>query len=241
MSILESRMPMIALAGAALMGISACADEPAQNDGDAEAVEMDADHAMEALPIENRLAFMTGHVEAGLALYRAGEPEMAAPHLLHPVSETHAAERAGLEELGFEAALFETVSEALEQGRPAAEIDDQLTAAQSNLRDVRERAGGDPAQIIRFLMGVVIEEYEIAITDGSVTDPGEYQDAYGFSVVARELAESLEGATAVSVAAEIDALVALWPEGAPIPPDDPAPVERVSAYVTRVTAALPPE
>ena len=39
---------------------------------------------METLPIENRLAFMRGHVEAGLALYRAGAPEEAGKHLLHP-------------------------------------------------------------------------------------------------------------------------------------------------------------
>ena len=236
-----SQLPIIALTGAVLLGLAACTGSGGEGEGGTAAVEADADHAMETLPIENRLAFMTGHVEAGLALYRAGEPEMAAPHLLHPVSETHAAERAGLEELGFEAALFETVSEALEQGRPAAEIEDQLNAAQANLREVRERAGGDPAQIIRFLMDVVLEEYSIAITDGAVSDPGEYQDAYGFSIVARELADSLEGETAISVAAEIDALLALWPEGAPIPPNDPAPVDRVSAYAARVTMALPPE
>ena len=236
-----SHIQILALTGAALLGLSACNGPSEPGEGEAVVAEVDADHAMETLPIENRLAFMTGHVEAGLALYRAGEPEMAAPHLLHPVSETHAAERAGLEELGFEAALFETVSEALEQGRPAAEIEDQLNAAQANLREVRERAGGDPAQIIRFLMDVVIEEYTIAITDGAVSDPGEYQDAYGFSIVARELADSLDGETAISVAAEIDALLALWPEGAPIPPDDPAPVDRVSAYGARVTMALPPE
>ncbi|MGB6228762.1 MAG: hypothetical protein WBF53_01375, partial [Litorimonas sp.] len=65
-------------------------------------------HSMDTLPRSHRLAFMMGHVEAGLSLYRAGQPDMAAPHLLHPVSETHAAEREGLEELGFDAALFET-------------------------------------------------------------------------------------------------------------------------------------
>lgn len=50
---------------------------------------------------------MSGQVAAGIALYRAGESEAAAPHLLHPVSETHADERAGLAELGFDAAPFE--------------------------------------------------------------------------------------------------------------------------------------
>lgn len=229
------------LAGAAMLALVSCGGGGTRSADNGEAVDTAVDHEMMALPIENRLAFMTGHVEAGLALYRAGEPEMAAPHLLHPVSETHADERAGLEELGFEAALFESVSDALEQGRPASEIEEQLSAAQANLREVRERAGGDPAEIIRFLMTTVIEEYEIAITEGSVSDPGEYQDAYGFSVVARELAESLNADASQQVLGEIDALLALWPEEAPIPPDDPASVEQVSEHVARVRAALPPQ
>jgi hypothetical protein len=37
-------------------------------------------HEMNELPLEFRLAFMTGHVKTGLALYRLGELEMAAPH-----------------------------------------------------------------------------------------------------------------------------------------------------------------
>ena len=39
--------------------------------------EEDAPHEREALPVEKRVAFMSGHVEAGLALYRAGAPEQA--------------------------------------------------------------------------------------------------------------------------------------------------------------------
>ncbi len=109
-------------------------------------------HGVGALPIELRLVFMAGHVEAGLALYRAGESEAAAPHLLHPVSETHADERAGLDAIGFDPAPFEAVSAALEEGRPASEIEPQLQAAEANLAAMREAAGGDPAAQIRFLL-----------------------------------------------------------------------------------------
>ncbi|MEN7343981.1 MAG: hypothetical protein AAAFM81_13605, partial [Pseudomonadota bacterium] len=116
-------------------------------------------HSDETMTRPERLAFMSGHVKAGLALYRAGEPEMAAPHLLHPVSETHAAEREGLAELGFEPALFESVSEALEAGTQAAAIAADLDAAEAHLRLLAERAGGDPSDIIKFLMATVSEEY----------------------------------------------------------------------------------
>lgn len=199
----------------------------------------EAASAVDALPLPNRLAFMAGHVEAGLALYRAGEPEMAAKHLLHPVSETHAGERAGLDALGFDASLFEEVSTALKEGRPASEIEPQLAAAEANLAMLAEKAGGDPADIIRFLMDTIVEEYQIAITDGAVTDPGEYQDAWGFAVVAKDRAALFdEPPEGLDVA--LDALIALWPANAPVPPADPAPVGQVMALTSQVVLVLPP-
>lgn len=198
----------------------------------------EAGHSIDTLPLPKRLAFMSGHVEAGLALYRAGEPEMAAPHLLHPVSETHAAEREGLDALGFDAAVFEEVSTALEAGRPADEIEPQLIAAGTNLAMMAEQAGGDPAEIISYLMDVIVEEYTIAITDGAVSDPGEYQDAFGFAVVAHDRATAAQDPWRDAALAEIDALLALWPEGGPIPPENPAPVAQVVAQTSRVLLAL---
>ncbi len=194
-------------------------------------------HSMDTLAVENRLAFMTGHVKAGIALYRAGEPAMGAPHLLHPVSETHQAERAGLDALGFNASIFEAVSAALEAGKPAAEVEPQLKAAEENLNAVAAKAGGDTAAIITYLMGVIVEEYTIAIGDGKVTDPGEYQDAWGFAQVARDRAASLPDSTRDGVIEEIDTLIALWP-AAPIPPENPAPVGQVVAQTSKVLLKL---
>lgn len=191
------------------------------------------------LPLQNRLVFMAGHVEAGLALYRAGEAEMAAPHLLHPVSETHASEREGLENLGFDPAPFEAVSTALDAGQPASDIEPQLAAAEANLVAVREAGGGDPIGQIRFLMDIAVEEYAIAVNDGVVTDPGEYQDAWGFVVVARQIADGMSGDRAPAIRNSLDALLAMWPETAPIPPADPAPVGQVSALASRVLLDLP--
>ena len=190
-----------------------------------------------ALPIENRLAFMTGHVKAGIGLYRAGEPAMAAPHLLHPVSETHHAERAGLDALGFDASLFETVSAALDAGQPAAAVEPQLQAAEANLLAVAEKAGGDAASIITYLMGVIVEEYTISITDGKITDAGEYQDAWGFAQVAKERADALPSETRDAVIAELDTLIALWETG-PVPNENPAPVGQVVAQTSRVLLRL---
>ena len=156
---------------------------------------------------------------------------------MHPVSETNAAERKGLDELGFDAAIFESVSAALEAGKQAAEIEPQLDAAESNLSMLANAAGGDANDIIRYLMDMIVEEYSIAINDGKVTDPGEYQDAYGFAIVAKERAMSASPQSA-DLIAELDALIALWPV-APIPSDDPAPVAQVTAQTSRVALQLP--
>ncbi len=197
----------------------------------------EAGASVDTLAAPERLAFMSGHVKAGLALYRAGEPEMAAPHLLHPVSETHEAERAGLDALGFAPEVFEAVSLALEEGRPAEDIEPQLAAAEANLALMAAEAGGDPAATILFLMDTIVEEYTIAITDGAISDLGEYQDAYGFAVVARERALALDP-TAEDLLAALDTLISLWSEG-PLPVDAPAPVGQVTAQTSRVRLALP--
>lgn len=193
----------------------------------------------DALPIDQRLVFMAGHVEAGLALYRAGEAEMAAPHLLHPVSETHADEREGLDCLGFDPAPFEAVSAALQSGASAASVEPQLEAAQANLAAMRSAAGGDDAALIRFLMDTTVAEYNIAVPADAVTDPGEYQDAWGFVQVASDIAAGMDNAKADALRESLDQMLALWPEGAPIPPQDPAPKGQVAAMASRVLLNLP--
>ncbi len=194
---------------------------------------------VDTLPLPRRLAFMSGHVAAGLALYRAGEPQMAASHLLHPVSETHAGERVGLDALGFDASLFETVSQALEAGRPASDIEPQLAQAEAHLAMLAQKAGGVPTDIISFLLEKIAEEYAVSITDGVVTDPAEYQDAYGFALVARQRAGALRETARPAVLDAIDTLIALWPQG-PVPTPAPALVAQVLAQCSVVALALPP-
>lgn len=191
-----------------------------------------------ALALDQRVVFMAGHVEAGLALYRAGEFEAAAKHLMHPVSETHASEREGLAELGFDPASYEAVSAAIEAGEDASAIEPQLAAAETNLAAMREAAGGDSAAQIRFLMDTAVAEYTAAITDGAVSDPGEYQDAWGFVKVARDIAVGLEGPKAGAVRESLDQMFGLWPANAPVPPAEPAPVGQVSALASRVLLDL---
>lgn len=198
----------------------------------------EAGHGMDTLPVEKRVAFMSGHVEAGLALFRAGAPEQAAKHLLHPVSETHEVERAGIDALGFDQDIFLQVSQALEDGRPADEIEPQLAAAEANMALMQQNAGGDPVDVIGYLMDTVFEEYRIGVTDGVITDPGEYQDAFGFTVVALDIASQIEDRNTDRLISELETLLAMWPATGPLADSTPTPVSELVAQTSRVHIAL---
>ena len=195
-------------------------------------------HSMTTLAVEKRVAFMSGHVAAGLALFRAGAPDQAAKHLLHPVSETHEAERVGIDALGFDQDIFLQVSEALEDGRPATEIAPQLAAAEANMALMQANAGGDPVEIIGYLMDTVFDEYRVGVTNGAITDPGEYQDAYGFTVVALGIADRIEGKNTSRLIAELQSLLAMWPEAGPLANSTPTAVSALVAQTSKVHIAL---
>jgi hypothetical protein len=200
--------------------------------------EGDHGHGMATLPVEKRVAFMSGHIAAGLALYRAGAPDQAAKHLLHPVSETHKAERAGIDALGFTPDVFKAVSKALDAGRPAAEIEPMLKKAEANMTLLQKNAKGDPVVIIEYLMETVNEEYAVGVKKGVITDPGEYQDAFGFSVIALRTAKSVTGDKSKATIAQLEALVNLWPKGGPLAKSTPKPVKEVLAQTAKVVKTL---
>ncbi len=148
-------------------------------------------------------------ISGALILGTAG---CAQTHMQHPVSETHASERVGLDAPGFDAKLFMAVSQALKAGVPAAQIEPQLKAAQQNIAVVSARAGGDSRDIIRFLLDTVVEEYSVAVQNGSVSDPGEYQDAFGFTKVAIDRAHNLHGPVKDNALTQLNALLNAWPK-----------------------------
>ena len=198
---------------------------------------LEDEHDMHTLALPLRLAFMTGHVKAGLALYRAGEMQMAAPHLLHPVSETHQEERKGIDKLGFNGEVFEQVSAALDANKAAADIEPLLVKAETNLAMVAQKAGGNSIEIIQFLLDTTIEEYTIAINNGVITDLGEYQDAYGFIEVAIDHSANLASPLKDQVLIALRSVAALWPQG-PLPVEQPTSVEQVKNAVTKVAGLL---
>jgi hypothetical protein len=195
-------------------------------------------HSMITLSPAKKIAFMSGHVAAGLALYRAGKLDQAAPHLMHPVSETHQKERAGIDSLGFKPEVFKLVSKALDEDRPASEIEPMLVAAEANILLLQQNAGGNPNEIIAFLMEKVAEEYQAGVSNQTIIESGEYQDAFGFSVVALTISKRSDKGTASQRTKELIKLVKMWPEAGPITDAKPKALDLIIQQTNTVLNTL---
>lgn len=193
---------------------------------------------MQALPVEKRVALLSGHVAAGLALYRAGVAEDAAVHLSHPVSEAHADEVAGFEALGFRPELFRQILDELEAGKPAVETESLLVEAEAHLADLRRTAGGEPKVLIEFLMKTLAEAYDAGVDNSVIVNLGDYQDAYGLAIAAREMAGAQDPAVFGSLKLELDVLVLMWPGRGPISTSLPPPEFQMVEQLARVKLAL---
>ncbi len=84
---MKKNILVISLATLILTGCAKSKNDQKSKKKELQKIEMQEEHSMGTLPVEKRIAFMSGHVEVGLALYRAGKPDQAAQHLMHPVSE----------------------------------------------------------------------------------------------------------------------------------------------------------
>ena len=89
---------------------------------------------------------------------------------------------------------------------------------------------------LRVLTHSLFEEYAIGVKEGKITDPGEYQDAFGFSIIALDIAKKQNNPDLVSA---VDALVKMWPEKGPLADSTPTAVVDVTAQTAKVVAALP--
>ena len=235
---MKKNILVISLATLILTGCAKSKKDQKSEKKELQKVEMQEEHSMGTLPVEKRIAFMSGHVEVGLALYRAGKPDQAAQHLMHPVSEMHQAERAGIDALGFNAAVFKAVSKAMDEGKPASEIEPMLTEAEENITLLQKNAGGDLKKIILFLMETVVEEYSAGVSNGKIVESGEYQDAFGFSMVALKISKRMEGDKSAQLIKELIKLVDMWPEGGPLADSTPEPVEDVVEQTNSVIKNL---
>jgi len=146
-----------------------------------------------------QLAFIRGHLNVGVNLYRDGDEEASATHMKHPESEIYAALRPALvarDAPGF-ADQLAALAVAVENGRPLAEVDatyeallQGITAAEQAVTEQNARLLGD---VIVNLVSTAAAEYDIAVDgDLGLENAHEYQDALGFIRIAYDLLARVE-------------------------------------------------
>lgn len=193
---------------------------------------------MQSLSVDQRLALMSGHAASGLALYRAGAANEAAHHLMHLGAGAKADEVAGFDALGFKPELFNQISTELEAGKQAVEIEPLLVEAETNLAEMRRAAGGDPKTLVEFLMKNLATEYDSGVDNSVIVNLGDYQDAYGYALVARDIAAAQDPAMFGALRLELDLLVLMWPGKGPLSTSLPPPEFQMAEQLARVKLAL---
>ena len=168
-----------------------------------------------------RLGLVRGHLLVGNALFELGEQEAAGTHSKHPTDELYAPmemEFAARGTNGF-AAELEAHAEAVAGGDEDAVQARyaELVAAIAANENVVEVSPVLAADVIARLVREAAVEYTIGIVDGKPANAHEYQDAYGFTQIARlwaqRMAADYPGHESVfdRIGETVDGLADMWP------------------------------
>jgi len=186
------------------VGKAHAADDEGEGEGEGAAAEGEGEGAAhgaeggDVVALLTGLAFMEGHIRAGLALYEEGDFAAAKTHMGHPIEEKYEAVEAQLERSGH-GVLEEQIAALAAATEDQADLT-EVKALFSNVRETMEAVRTDHSaeQQVASLIGltrIAGAEYTAAVADdGSVSDLHEYQDSWGFLRVveteATQMAES---------------------------------------------------
>ncbi|MEX1199454.1 MAG: hypothetical protein WEB02_01575 [Methylophaga sp.] len=175
----------------------------------------------------SRLGLIRGHLLVGFELYRQGHTDMAITHMKHPRDELYAGLVPAIEYRGgqrFDDALSklaDSVTNEASQEKVAAayqDLENGIKAAEAVVKaDLKTSL-----LTIKSLLTTAGEEYAIGVVNDKLVNAHEYQDAYGFTEIAKrrlqELPESSRDQSPQAVekvSTYIDEVADLWPTIAP--------------------------
>lgn len=145
----------------------------------------EADLATDNIAYIAQLMVMRGHLQAGAALYEAGDQAMAATHMKHPQDELYADLVPAFEARGFEgfADALDALAAAVKSGASSAEVAAKLDAARAGIDEGVARVQAGPRETLLAMAEVLrtaADEFDEGVDNGIVVNAHEYQDAYGF-------------------------------------------------------------
>lgn len=191
------------------------------------------------LPIDQRAAMISSEVTVAAALARAGEPDDAAEHLRIALGEIQPGGLSRLVEKGFDPDLIDQAEDALSGNAPPEEVEAKLVAVEANMADLQANAGGDPLELVIFLMKRCENAYRAGVSfSNEIDDPIRYQKSYGYAVSAQKAADGITSGDASRLQLELKMLVLMWPAEGPVTGDVPAPPSTFLSQVSRIGLEL---
>ena len=175
------------------------------------------------------LNLMKGHLWVGIELYKAKHIENAKRHMKHPKSELYGDIIPTFEAKGTKgfAAELEGLALSVENEESVSTIEnnyqilfDAIDNNQQFVADVNKSIDGKITLVVS-LLEIAAEEYAVGIIEGEVKNKFEYQDALGFTEVAKNILKNIqtddmsEKDRLAKVISIIDSLSILWPQLVP--------------------------
>lgn len=144
------------------------------------------------------LGLLEGHLRAGVALYRDGRADQAAPHMTRPQDDSYDELSYHLADFGAEgfAEDLTALANAVAGGEPADAVEATLAKVLKDIDEAREHARAPQAAEAQAMVAILrraADAYGDAVTDGKVAEPEDYQEAWGFVEAARAQAAQMAG------------------------------------------------
>lgn len=174
--------------------------EGAHGEGEGEGVSATgADLSTDDAAYQAQLGLMRGHLLVGNALYQEGFIDHAKTHMKHPESELYADVAEALISRGGKGfadelnQLAEAVNQEKGDEAVAAAYQTIVALIKEHEQLVAEESQSAIAQMrwAASLLRTAADEYAIGVIDGKTSNVHEYQDAYGFTLVAQELIKEI--------------------------------------------------
>ena len=190
------------------------------------------------------IGLVKGHLFVGVELYKKEYFENAKRHMKHPKSELYAgliptfkAKNANgfaneLEVLALSVENNEALSVVSENYKNLLEVINQ----NENYVDSKSNTFENKVLLVKSLLEIAAEEYAIGIVDGNIENKFEYQDALGFTTVAKKIIKDVDSLSPSEelkrnkIIEVIESLSSLWPSLVPI--------ERINGDADKILTAI---
>ena len=172
---------------------------------------------------------MKGHLWVGIELYKAAKIDNAKRHMKHPKSELYGDMVPTFEAKGAPgfASELKVLATSVEDEAPLKTINNHyqnlFTAINKNEKFINQTSESvdKKIELVISLLEIAADEYAVGIVNGKVENKYEYQDALGFTTMAKDILEDITTEDVnvkkrlSEIIAVLDSLESLWPELVP--------------------------